>query len=143
MKWVLMLSLIGVTGVAAAQAQDVRFRQEPAADASVEEPMISTGSVTPTVEMWFYEQALRRYNDPKVAVRAKAEYAAAQRQRRLAAQKWFGYSNARPTVTVTPTMTPYSPGWTANSYRPEQWRGVGTQSVTVVPRSSGFQGRLW
>ena len=46
--------------------------------------------------MWFYDQAMRQYKDPKMAVRAKAEFRAQERMRRLESMKWFGFSNSRP-----------------------------------------------
>ena len=46
--------------------------------------------------MWFYEQSLREYNDPKTAVRAKADFRPGQRRRRMESMKWFGFSNFRP-----------------------------------------------
>ena len=63
------------------------------ASASTSAPVISPGEVTATPEMWFYEQAIRRYDDPKNAVRAAAEFKANQRRARIAAMDWYGYSN--------------------------------------------------
>ncbi len=74
--------------------------QKPEADAAKyaksEPRTTSLGDLKPTTEMWFYEQAMRQYEDPKAAVRRNAEGQAEQRQRRLAAMQWFGLSNARP-----------------------------------------------
>lgn len=140
MKRLAIMACVGaLAGASLTSAQDVRFsqREDPAPTT-----IVSPGEVTPTVEMWFYEQALRRYNDPQVAVRAKAEFRARQRDQRLAAQAWYGYSNMRPTVTFTPNMTPYSPGWTGNSYMPGQWRGAGSP-VYVVPRGTGNLRGWW
>src|SRR4051794_40932465 len=69
---------------------------------------ISLGDVSPTPEMWFYAQERQRYDDPKAAVRRNAEFDAAQRQARLAARRWFGYSNARPIADPIPMMGDYS-----------------------------------
>jgi hypothetical protein len=109
------------------------------------DPEFSLGQLTPTPEMWFYEQALRRYRDPKVAVRRRAEFEADQRQARLAAQRWFGYSNSRPTVSPVPFTSNYSPMWTSNSPYGNQWRGVSRTTVVIpVPpaRSTAGYG-LW
>ncbi len=101
---------------------------------------ISLGQLTPTPEMWFYDQAMRRRSDPHVLVQEKASYDAAQRQRRLATQRWFGISNARPSANVTPTMGTYSPSWVSNTANPMQWSGQNnTNTVYNVWRG----GPLW
>ena len=56
----------------------------------------ASGEVTPTPEMWFYDQSMRQYNSPQMAVRAKADIRAQQRLRRLESMKWYGFSNSRP-----------------------------------------------
>lgn len=83
---------------------------------------LSMSEMTP--EMWLYMQEMRRHDDPKAAVRRKAEFRTAERQRRMAARAWFGYSNARPTVNPDPWMAGYSAHWSANNaMRPDQWIG--------------------
>jgi hypothetical protein len=62
------------------------------------ETEVSLADVQPTPEMWFYVQERRRYDDPRTAVRRKAEYRAQQRQQRIAAMKAFGDSKQRPRV---------------------------------------------
>ena len=95
---------------------------------------ISPGEIAPTPEMWFYEQYLRRYQDPKTAVRQRAEQKAAQRQQRIAARQWFGLSNARPTAASDPYHGDYSPRWSSNnSYYPFQWNGTGAPMVVIRP----------
>lgn len=86
---------------------------------------ISLGQMTPTPEMWFYDQAQRQHSDPQSAVREKAEFESIQRQRRIAARQWFGVSNARPNAEVTPMMGTYSPTWVSNTRNPAQWSGQG------------------
>ena len=87
---------------------------------------ISPGEVSPTPEMWFYEQYRSDYQDPKMAVRRKAEFRSAQRQHRIAAMNWFGLSNQRPHASPDPWHGDYSPGWRSNnSVYPFQWSGVG------------------
>ncbi|HVA46077.1 MAG TPA: hypothetical protein VNH11_06855 [Pirellulales bacterium] len=77
-----------------------------------------------TPEMWLYTQEMQRRDDPKEAVRRKAEFRTAQRQRRIAAREWFGYSNSRPTVNPDPYIAGYSAHWSANNaVRPDQWIG--------------------
>ena len=91
-----------------------------------------------TPEMWFYQQNMRLYEDPKVAVRKKAEFRAQQRQQRIAAQKWYGFSNARPTVNATPWGGMYSPAWTASASRPYGWNNIG-RPVIVHDSSQIFR----
>jgi hypothetical protein len=91
------------------------------ASASTSAPVISPGEVTATPEMWFYEQAIRRYDDPKNAVRAAAEFKANQRRARIAAMDWYGYSNSRPASGIDPFAGPLSPTWIGNGYYPNTW----------------------
>ena len=129
--------LLSAPAIAHAQAPSQADETEPKTSAekiSAVEPEISLGQLTPTPEMWFYEQAMRRYRDPKVSVRRRAEFEADQRQARLAAQRWFGYSNSRPTVNPTPFTSNYSPMWTSNSPYGGQWRGVSQTTVVVRAR---------
>ena len=88
----------------------------------------SSGDVTP--EMWFYMQEYQRYQQPKEAVRRKAEIRAAQRQNRLEAQRWFGFSNLRPVANPIPYYSSYSPAWVGNSWNPFSWSGSGQPYVT-------------
>jgi hypothetical protein len=97
-------------------------------------PGATTTQLTPTPEMWFYEQERARYEDPKAAVRRKAEFRAAQRSNRIESMHWFGMSNARPTATATPLFGTYSPMWTSNTGDPSRWRSsVGQNTIVVVP----------
>jgi hypothetical protein len=100
---------------------------------------ISPGEVTPTPEMWFYQQYQREYRDPKTAVRQKAEFRAAQRQHRLACLKWFGYSNSRPLVCGDPMHGDWSPSWKSNNYYyPDRWQGVGGPWLVIRPPRSDW-----
>lgn len=132
MKWLaIALPLVVLTMAEPAPAQNAANRGTPAFSVSV-----SPGEVTATPEMWFYEQYLRRRMDPKTAVRERAEFKAAQRDRRIAARKWFGFSNARPTASSDPYNGDYSPKWSSNNSRyPYQWNGVGTPLVVIRPES--------
>jgi hypothetical protein len=119
--------------------------QEAGTTAPKVKARISTGELHPTPEMWFYEQELQRYNDSKLAVRKKAEFRAAQRERRLAAMQWLGMSNARPIASPTPVMGTYSPMWTSNYIDPFRWMGVRATPYTTtdgVSVTTGFYG-LW
>lgn len=96
------------------------------------EVTVSAGDISATPEMWFYEQQLRRHDDPSQAVRRKAELRGQQRQARLAALKWFGYSNSRPRAAADPYNGDASPAWASNnSWYPFRWCGNGPASVSV------------
>ena len=110
---VLVIVLACQVGAARAQKPDAEAAKYP-----MNEPRAtSLGDLKPTTEMWFYEQAMRQYQDPKAAVRRNAELQAEQRQRRLAAMEWYGLSNARPRCSSDPIHADYSPGWASNSSR--------------------------
>jgi hypothetical protein len=95
-------------------------------------PGVSPGQMTP--EMYLYLHELKRWDDPKQAVRRKAELKTAQRNQRLASQKWFGVSNARPMASAQPFMDLYSPRWIGNGYNAFDWQGAqnGTAPIVVV-----------
>ena len=97
--------------------------------------VLSAGTVPATAEMWFYEQQLREYLNPKLAVRRKAEFQAKQRRQRIAAMRWFGFSNQRPTASPDPFNGDYSPSWTgANVLHPFRWNGCGYTGGVYYPR---------
>lgn len=94
---------------------------------------ITPGEVAATPEMWFYQQYLSRHDDPKEAVRRKAEFRSSQRDARLASQRWYGVSNSRPTVSTDPIHGEYSAAWASgNLYHPFRWTPV--SPVIVVNR---------
>ena len=76
-----------------------------------------------TPALWLYQQEIQRHDDPQQAVRRKAELKSAQRRDRIAARKWYGYSNIRPTASPTPFSGSYSPSWVGNGYNPFEWIG--------------------
>ena len=82
--------------------------------------------------MWFYEQERLFYADPKNAVRANAEFRAYQRARRLAAQRWYGFSNSRPQANPDPIHGTYSPRWVGNGHNPSHWIGGGGSTVIIA-----------
>lgn len=89
-----------------------------------EQAIVTTETVTPetvTPDMWYYSQETRRHDDPKQAVRRKAEYVAQQRTLRIESMKWYGMSNSRPIASTSPFMDEYSPSWIGNSSHPYQW----------------------
>ena len=103
---------------------------------------ISAGELTPTPEMWLYQQERRLWEDPKVAVRRKAEFRTAQRMRRIAAQRWFGINNLRPMASPIPYWGgAASPYWASNSSDSYRWMGTGGPRVVTRPtRPAGFYG---
>jgi hypothetical protein len=91
-----------------------------------------TSDLKPTPEMWFYEQNMREYKNPKNAVRAKAEFDAQQRSNRLATMRWYGYSNSRPRVGADP-INSYSPAWSSNTpLQPNRWQGTGSGAYYIA-----------
>lgn len=114
-------------------ADDARYesRRDAPRAVSAQEPDVT---YTRTPEMWFYEQERIRYEDPKAAIRRRAELRAAQRDQRLAALKWYGFSNSRPMVNTTPAMGgSYSPYWGSNTYDPYRWRPYAAPPVVMRP----------
>ncbi len=104
--------------------------QEPAKPARDIRHEFSPGVVPPTAEMWFYEQERNRHDDPKLAVRRKAEFKAAQRGNRIASLHWYGMSNSRPAASATPWFGTYSPTWSSNSSDPYRWNATGQTGMT-------------
>ena len=135
-RFVLSLSLLSVSLPAAALAQEpgqrdfvppppvkVFERQEPSPSD------LNAPSMSP--EIWLYLQEQKRHDDPRQAVRRKAEQKSADRQARLAAMKWYGYSNLRPVASAAPWMGTYSPYWAGNSWDPYQHVGVGWHGTAL------------
>jgi hypothetical protein len=115
-----------------AQDGTLDLRRDEQRSSDVASPNLS--GLSPTPEMWFYEQERARYENPKMAVRRKAELRGQQRADRLAALKWYGIDNSRPTVSGTPWFGSYGPYWGSNTFDPLRWRQP-TVPV-IVSRSS-------
>ena len=127
MKWLATASFLFLFLVAPAEAQS------PQKQGSSPGLSISAGELKATPEMWFYEQSLRQYNDPKWVIRQKAEYRTAERLRRMAALKWYGFSNGRPTAGVDPIHGDYGPHWTSgNVCEPFRWSAGGAPTIVVI-----------
>ncbi len=111
------------------------FAQAPNASLLRMQGSLSPGEVTPTPEMWFYEQYRRDYLDPRLAILQRAQFQSQQRQRRIAARKWFGLSNARPIANSDPFHGDYSPRWTSNDgHYPYRWSGSGQSWIVLRPQ---------
>jgi hypothetical protein len=124
----LLLLLAARTCAAQDAKSDLRRDTAPVAPRDA-----SLGTVTPTPEMWFYEQERSRQDDPKLAVRRRAELRGQQRQDRLASMQWFGMSNSRPTASPTPWFGGWSPYWGSNTYDVLRWRASTAPVVVVQP----------
>ena len=135
--------LLAITVSATCLAGSAAMAQNPARQGGAVQPArpatvssVRTGEVQATPEMWFYEQQMSRYNDPKEMVRQNAAFDSAQRKQRLTAMKWYGYSNSRPTVNPTPFGSNYAPTWTNSSVRPFSWAAI-TPPVQVLYNNNG------
>jgi hypothetical protein len=127
----LALAVVLLVGSAALAQQPMATLQtpQPAGEQFVA-PNVSLPAVTP--EVWLYSQEWQRHDDPKQAVRRKAEARTAARMQRLEAMRWFGMSNARPQASVTPFMGVYSPAWVGNGYDRYDWVGASAWPITTV-----------
>lgn len=114
---------------------------DPQENSDLDRP-ISIGELTPTPEMWFYQQELKANRDPKLAVRQKAAYQAAQRQMRLAAQRWYGVHPSRPSATTTPFQgESYSPSFRGGR-DPNMWPGTVAPTVIMQSRRDTYR-NVW
>ena len=107
--------------------------QEPPQPAGDLRRDYNAATLSQTPEMWFYEQERSRHDDPKLAVRRKAEFKAAQRTNRIASLHWYGMSNSRPTASTTPWFSTYSPTWSSNSADPFRWNATGQAGLMFSP----------
>ena len=58
---------------------------------------------------WSYDRPSSHEEQVAAAIQLRAQIRSQQRALRLAAQKWYGVSNARPTVTLTSAWSLYRP----------------------------------
>ena len=99
---------------------------------------MSLGELTRTPSMWLYQQQMAAYKDPQAAVRRRAEYIAWQREQRIAARKWYGYSNSRPRANHTPFMGYYSPAWVGTINEPFAWPGYSSSPTIIIEERSDY-----
>lgn len=104
-------------------------RQAVKEDRNDKLPELNPGQMSP--EMYLYLQEQQRHDDPKQAIRRKAEARTAAREARITAMKWYGMSNARPQVNPVPFMGSYSPTWIGNGRERYDWYGLGWPSVSL------------
>ncbi len=94
-----------VAGAQQTSAQQASAKSR-ADTATAAEPEFSFGQMTPTADMWLYEQSIKRYSDPKAAVRRCAEFEADQRQARLAAQRGSAFRSRARRSAPRPSRAP-------------------------------------
>ncbi|MHB8900049.1 MAG: hypothetical protein ACYC6Y_14975 [Thermoguttaceae bacterium] len=95
---------------------------------------ITTGEVTATPEMWFYQEQMLRRADPKEAVRKKAEFRTAQREARLESRRWFGISVMRPMTSTAIMEGEGAAVWTGgDGLYPYRWSGRAGAVVAIRP----------
>lgn len=101
---------------------------------------ITPGEVTATPEMWFYQEQMLRRDDPKEAVRRKAEFRTAQREARIESRRWFGVSLMRPMTSTAIMDGEAAAVWTGGDpFYPYRWPGRTPAIVvhrTESPRST-------
>ena len=102
-------------------------RQAVKEDRNDKLPELNPGQMSP--EMYLYLQEQQRHDDPKQALRRKAEARTAAREARITAMKWYGMSNARPQANPVPFMGTYSPAWVGSRGNRYDWYGLGWPSV--------------
>lgn len=129
---ILTCSLILVLFTSSAFAQKRKDSTVSQQDSIYDQLSPNSSGVKPTPEMWFYLQEMDRHDNPKLKTRRKAEFRAAQRRYRIAAMKWHGLSNARPTVSVKPWNSYYSAAWAGSYSNRFQWVGSHYQPRVVL-----------
>jgi len=108
---------------------------------AVDSPVrLSVGTLSPTPEMWFYEQMRQDANNPELIVRRRSEQAAAERKARIASRAWYGVSNSRPQAHTTPFMYHYSPSWTPNAKYPYSWTAPRVAPPVIIEARRPYVG---
>jgi hypothetical protein len=82
---------------------------------------------------WEYRDEEAYRPDPRLVIHQKSQWIGQQRMGRLAAMRWYGMSNARPTAAATPFTSLYSPVWQMPGGRPFGWHTRGTTVVVTSP----------
>lgn len=132
MKWLAVALPVCFLALATPAWAQKAANQTPPAQVKIT-GTLSPGELTPTPEMWFYEQERLQRENAKNAVREKAEFRSGQRERRIASRQWYGLSNSRPVAASDPFHGDYSPHWTSgNAMYPNRWNGA-TPAVVIRP----------
>ena len=112
-------------------AKSADARMVPTASKATPVPVTEQAA---TPEMWYYQQYQQQLHNPAEMVYQRADARANQRMQRLAALKWFGYSNSRPQAGADLTGgDQQGPGWVSNNTTsPYRFSGYGTADVVIV-----------
>jgi hypothetical protein len=135
----IVFAILGVSLllVSSAWAQTPVYKPAKSVDHSEQTIQLSGSVVEPTSEMWFYQQERKDRLDTKLAIRRREMLKGIQRRQRIAAMRWFGFSNQRPTVSPDPINGYYSPFWAGNNpLSPYMWSGCGYTTVVVRPNAT-------
>lgn len=116
-------------GVAAAIALFVSLRP---ATASAQDPPAEPRpqSTVTSDDGWYYDAPPER-PQKRTIIQEKAALRAEQRMARLAASRWYGISNSRPTASAMPFTTMYSHAWQMPGGRPFAWY-VSSRPVIIL-----------
>lgn len=104
----------------------------PCQTVTAQQPFDDRFSATSEEEKGSYEQSYSAKPDPQAIIQYKAQVRAAQRMDRMASMQWYGMSNARPTASVTPFSSMYSPAWQTPGGRPYAWFHMHRSPVIIL-----------
>lgn len=83
-------------------------------------------------DQWEYGQSYVQRPEPRDIIQQKAIARSHQRMARMAAMRWYGMYNERPTASPMPFTTVYSPVWQMPGGRPYAWYHRGWASYSIV-----------
>ena len=83
-----------------------------------------------------YERPPSREEQVAAAIQRRAEIRSQQRSLRLAAQKWYGVSNARPTVTLASAWSPYRPAQSQRQFQRFAWYRIPSLPAAPIAPSA-------
>jgi hypothetical protein len=90
--------------------------------AAAEDSHVRPARAEQTDVSWYeYDEQAEYRPNARAIVMQRAMLRAEQRQNRMAAMKWYGMSNSRPTAAATPFCSVYSPVWQSPGGRPFAW----------------------
>ena len=118
-------------GLAAAALMSFAFT---AAACAADDRVVNDRGAAGDEESWAYTPSYAYRPNPEAIIHAKAQARAQQRMSRIAAMRWYGMYNERPTASPTPFTALYSPVWQMPGGRPYAWHYRGASSVLVLRR---------
>ena len=89
-------------------------------------PTWQTAKAGQTGDTWAYRHLPDTTDDRADAIRRRAEFRSQQRALRIAAQKWYGVSKSRPSVSTTMWWGPYPAAWSTRSHQRFAWVQIPT-----------------